>query len=157
MNAPLPTEKHKLLQRLAGHWQGEETMFPPDTDQPVKVTSVVQSRMELGGWFLFMGYAQLQEGSPSYTAHGVMGLSHTQENITLHWFDSQGWNPSEPFRGNWQGETLQLNAHSDNGYDRLTYVMQGPDQYTTKVENSSDGKDWKTLIEGSYQRTQTAG
>lgn len=132
-------------------------MHPPGAEEPVHVTSVIQSRMELGGWFLFMGYAQLQDGSPSYTAHGVMGLDHSGDKVTLYWFDSQGWNPQQPFVGEWDGDTLQLSVVSDNGHDRLTYVLQGPDQYTTKVENSADGSHWNTLIEGTYRRTDTVG
>lgn len=155
MNQPQPTALHQQLAKLAGHWQGEETMYPPDQPSGVQVTSVVQSRIELDGWFLFMGYAQLQDGAASYTAHGVMGCDDDGKQVTLHWFDSQGWNPSDPFRGTWDGETLQLSCQNVNGHDRLTYELQGDDAYFTRVENSADGETWKTLVEGAFRRTTT--
>ncbi len=157
MNQPQLTDLHEKLARLAGHWQGEETMYPPDQPAGMQVQSVVQSRVELGGWFLLMGYAQLQDGAATYSAHGVMGCDHEGQHVTLHWFDSQGWNPVEPFRGKWDGDVLQLNCQSENGHDRLTYELQGDDAYFTRVENSADGETWKTLIEGAYRRTSTVG
>lgn len=156
MNNAQPGEPQRLLQRLAGEWRGMEMMFPPDAPDGMQVEGIIQSRMELGGWFLFMGYAQLQDGQAAYTAHGVIGYDHSGENVTLHWFDSQGWNPGQPFRGNWDGNRLVLTIESENGHDRLTYELLGADEYTTRLENSADGQEWKTLITGSYERTGPA-
>lgn len=50
--AALPGPEHEILQRMAGSWELEITMWPEPGAEPVTATSVVEAEMILGGRFL---------------------------------------------------------------------------------------------------------
>lgn len=39
------------------------------------------------------------------------------------------------------------------GPTRFTYTFEGKDHYTLKVENSTNGQDWKLLFTEHFRRT----
>jgi hypothetical protein len=39
------------------------------------------------------------------------------------------------------------------GHSRYVYSIDGPNNFTLKIENSKDGKEWATFMEGKYART----
>ncbi|MCB9512769.1 MAG: DUF1579 family protein [Candidatus Latescibacteria bacterium] len=151
MQMPTPAPGHRLLERLAGVWEGEETMFPSQWD-PAGGTAQgrTESRLALGGFALIGDYTQEREGRVTFRGHSVMTYDPKADLYTLHWFDSLG-SPPEVFTGRFDGDVL---VHSHGGphmHVRLTYDRSEEGTLGSSMEMSPDGKDWKRLFEARYR------
>lgn len=153
MEMPKPTTGHTKLEKLAGHWEGEETMHPSQWD-PKGGTALGRNknRLALNGFALINDYEQERDGRITFAGHGVMSFEPKSELYILHWFDCMG-SPPEVFSGRFDGDRLTV-AHGGPGmHARLTYDLTDPEQMMSRMEMSRDGTKWNTLFEGRYKRT----
>ncbi len=152
MEMPKPSPGHKRLERMAGHWEGEEKMHPSQWD-PKGGTAIASMKSEyaLSGFALIGDYEQKRGGTVTFTGHSVMTYNAKDDLYSLHWFDCMG-TPPEVFTGRFQGDIL-VAAHGGPGtHARLTYDLSNPQEMKSKMEMSEDGKKWMTMFEGSYKR-----
>ena len=153
MKMPTPTDGHLMLERLAGSWEGEETMHPSQWD-PVGGVAVGRNRNKfaLGGFALISDYEQARDGAVTFTGHGVYTYDPTEGRYSLHWFDCLG-SPPEVFVGGFDGDVLTL-AHGGPGmHARLTYDLASPGRMLSQMEMSHEGLEWKALFDAVYERT----
>jgi len=152
MEMPRPTPGHLLLEKLAGSWEGEETMHPSQWDPKGGIaTGRNKQRLSLGGFALVTDYEQERDGKITFTGHGVYTYDQTEDRYSLHWFDCMG-SPPEVFVGGFEGDVLTL-AHGGPGmHARMTYDLSTPGTMMSMMEMSPDGEDWKVLFEANYKR-----
>ncbi len=153
MDMPKPTDQHTRLQELLGQWHGTETMHPSQWDpQGGTATGRTNSRLALNGFAVISDYEQERDGVVTFTGHGVMTYDTKEACYVLHWFDCMG-SPPEVFKGAFDGDVLTV-AHGGPGmHARLTYDLSQKKRMTSRMEMSSDGKEWKILFDGSYEKT----
>lgn len=152
MGMPEPTPGHLMLEKLAGFWEGEETMHPSQWD-PNGGVAIGRNKHELSldGFALISDYEQERDGAITFTGHGVYTYDPEEERYSLHWFDCMG-SPPEVFVGGFEGDVLTL-AHGGPGmHARMTYDLSTPGAMKSKMEMSSDGEDWRVLFEATYKR-----
>jgi hypothetical protein len=153
MHMQRPTAQLEKLKSLVGQWSGEETMHPSPWDpKGGPARSKTLARMELDGSFVFADYEQERGGTITYRGKGVYGYDTFQNKYTMHWFDTMSCDPGPPALGVWEGDRLTFVHQHPMGFGRFTYVFQGTDAYSFKLENSRDGQNWSTFLEGTYQR-----
>ena len=152
MDMPKPTDQHIRLQELLGQWHGTEIMHPSQWDpQGGTATGRTNSRLALNGFAVISDYEQERDGVVTFTGHGVMTYDTKEACYVLHWFDSMG-SPPEVFKGVFDGDILTI-AHGGPGmHARLTHDLSRQNQMISRMEMSSDGKEWKTLFDGSYEK-----
>ena len=152
MNMPTPSDGHRLLARLVGEWEGEETMHPSQWDPNGGVaTGRNHNRLGLGGFAVLSDYEQERGGVITFTGHGVYTYSPDSDEYTLHWFDCMG-SPPEVFVGGFDGDVLTL-AHGGPGmHARMTSDFSVQGLMKARMEMSSDGTEWKTLFDATYRR-----
>lgn len=152
MNMPVPSDGHKLLEKLAGSWDGEETMHPSAWDPEGGVAfGRNENKLSLNGFALLTDYEQERDGAVSFNGHGVYTYSPEEDRYFLHWFDSIG-SPPEVFEGSFENDILIL-AHGGPGmHARMTYYLSEPGVMRAMMEMSPDGADWKVLFEAEYRR-----
>ena len=153
MDMPRPSKGHLMLEKLAGSWEGEETMHPSQWD-PKGGTAVGRNNNEiaLGGFALISDYEQERDGVVTFRGHGVYTYDPDQDRYSLHWFDSMG-SPPELFEGGFDGDVLTL-AHGGPGmHARLTSDLSNAGTMLAKMEMSQDGTEWKILFEAVYKRS----
>lgn len=152
MDMPKPSPEHLQLEKLAGSWEGEETMHPSQWDpKGGSATGRTTSRLALSGFALITDYEQERDGVVTYAGHGVYTFDPGEERYTLNWFDSMG-SPPEIFVGRFEDEILTV-AHGGPGmHARLTHDLTDPENLLSKMEMSEDGATWNTLFDGSYRR-----
>jgi len=152
MDMPKPTPGHMRLERMAGHWEGEETMHPSPWDPKGGVaTGRIRNTLALSGFALLGDYEQLRGGAVTFTGHSVMTYDAKGDLYSLHWFDCMG-SPPEVFSGRFAGDVLVV-AHGGPGmHARFTYDLGDPREMKSKMEMSQDGVKWSTLFEGCYRR-----
>jgi uncharacterized protein YodC (DUF2158 family) len=152
MQMPKTAPGHQRLETLAGHWEGEEKMYPSQWD-PKGGTAIARTRSVLGlsGFALISDYEQERDGVVTFTGHGVMTFDPKDDSYTLHWFDCMG-SPPEVFKGRFEGDVLTL-AHGGPGmHARFTHDLTDPKRMVSSMEMSPDGTTWNRMFDGSYER-----
>jgi hypothetical protein len=152
MEMPKPTDHHVKLKKLAGQWQGQETMHPSQWDpKGGKATGRMDSRAALDGFAVISDYEQERGGAITFSGHGVFTYDAKEGCYALHWFDSIG-SPAEVFKGTFQGDILTLGHAGPGMHARMTYDFSKAGRISSRMEMSMDGKAWSTLFDGSYER-----
>lgn len=152
MDMPKPGDAHKRLHKLAGRWEGEETLYPSPWC-PEKTTAMgrVDNRMALEGFNVIQDYEQRMGDTVSYRGHGIFSYDAAQNEYLMHWFDSMG-SPCNLYRGTFEGEKLTLSTRNPMGHGRAIFDVGGEGTYHFLMEFSQDGKEWLPFMEGSYTR-----
>lgn len=152
MDMPTPTAGHLRLERMAGLWEGQETMHPSQWD-PKGGVAVGRNRhtLRLGGFALIVEYEQERDGAITFTGHGVYTYDAKADRYILHWFDSMG-SPAEVFTGGFDGDVLTLGHGGPGMHARMTYDLSEPGVMRGQMEMSHDGSDWQTLFEAVYRK-----
>jgi hypothetical protein len=96
-------------------------------------------------------YEQERNGTVGFRGHGVFSFSARENCYWLHWWDSMGMGGSV-FKGNFEGDTLQLTCPLPQGFSRGTWEIVNGTHYRFLMEVSGDGQQWMPMIEGDYAR-----
>jgi uncharacterized protein DUF1579 len=154
MDMPKPTVHHRNLTAFIGSWQGEEKIHPSAFDpQGGPAIGRLTARLELEGFFVVADYAQERAGKTNYRGHAVFGYDAMRERYTMYWFDTIGTDPGGPALARPESDNVFVfDMTSPMGHHRYTYRFEG-DVYEMHIENSPDGKEWTTFLEGTYRRT----
>ena len=153
---PKPGAEHQKLAALAGRWSGEEKLEPSPWDpKPSTATGHLETRVALGGFFVITEYRQERAGNTTYEGHGVYGYDPQERVYTMGWADSM--TPVVGVaKGRWEGNTLTFTNETPRspagGYGRYTYVFEGPERITFRLEHSQDGQDFQLFMEGRYRK-----
>lgn len=152
MEMPKPTAQHEKLGQLAGKWSGHETLHPsPWAPEKREATGRFEMRMAVDGMFLINDYEEERDGAIVFRGHGVYGYDAKRDRYTMYWFDSMGGSPNETL-GVWQGDTLTFEASANGHSSRYVYELKGPNALRFSILASTDGKEWKTFMEGDFER-----
>jgi hypothetical protein len=154
MDMPKPSDNHKKMQALAGTWRGEEQIHPSPWDpKGGSAVGKIVSRMDLDGFFLISDYLEERDGAVHYKGHGVYGWDPKESCFTMYWFDSMGGAaPAGPAKGTWEGNVLTFRMQNPMGHSKYVYTFDGDGRYRFGIEQSQDGKQWATFMEGRYTR-----
>jgi Protein of unknown function (DUF1579) len=145
MEMPKPTEAHRKLAGLAGHWIGKEKLSPSPWDPK---GGAATGRCD-NGFVLVHDYEQERNGTASFHGHGVFSYDNAEKCYLLHWWDSMGFGINV-FRGQFEGHTLRLLCKLPQGSTRGTWTFVDGSHYRFLMEVSPDGQKWMTMIEGDY-------
>jgi hypothetical protein len=113
---PKPTEAHRKLDCFAGHWTGQERMFPSPWD-PQGSTAVgrCNNRVAVDGFVIVHDYEQEREGAINFHGHGVFTYGTAEKSYVLYWWDSMGM-ATNVFKGNFEGNAA--NALPGSSWDQ---------------------------------------
>ena len=153
MDMPKVTDAHRMLERLAGRWSGQEKLSPSPWDPAGGMAIArINNRIALGGFAVIQDYEQERNGEVSFHGHGVFQYDANQKNYVLHWFDSMGMGANE-FRGDCKDNVYTFMSKSPQGENRVTFDFRQNGKYTFKLEASMDGKQWMTFMDGTYTKS----
>ena len=151
MEMPKPTDAHKRLEKLAGKWEGIDTIHPSPFTAGSTAAGSYDNRIDLDNFFLIMDYLEKSKGVVTFRGHGVVGYDGKQKCYTMHWFDNFGFPPAEPGRGQWEGDKLTFDFRYPDHKGRTTYTVNGREM-SFGVYMDMDGKGFKAVIEGKYKK-----
>lgn len=152
MEMPKPGPSHKQLEAFAGMWKGEEKMYPSEWDpQGGTYGALMNSRVACDGFYVVGEYEQSRGAVVTFRGHSVIGIDPGTQEVVMHWFDSMGTGVNE-FRGKFEGQALTMLAKNPMGQHRMTYDLREKGTMRSKMETSKDGKSWKAMFDGVYQK-----
>ena len=152
MQMPPPAAEHTKLKALQGSWTAEEMLDPSPWDpKGGAATAVVESRLDLDGFWLLTDYVQTRDGKVSYRGHGAFTWDQQNNQYLMFWFDSMGMIARSPAKGRWDGNRLVFHQDGPMGQSRYTYEIQ-EGKYRFQIEHSQDGKSWSRFMDGAYTR-----
>jgi len=152
MDMPTPAAGHKKFERMAGTWEGPETMYPSPWDpKGGTATGRTESRIALGGFALLTDYRQTRNGVETFSGHGVHTFDPKSGVYAMTWVDSMG-SPPEHFTGQFSGDVLVLGHGGPSMHVRMRWDYSHPDRILSGMEMSEDGRTWRKLFDGEYHR-----
>lgn len=142
-----------MLARLAGTWQGEETIATTRWGAGGAATGHVVASLQINGRVLVQDYREERDGQTALQVHAVFVAEPEHDQYSLYWFDSYGFVPGTPAPGLWNGERLTFVRSSPRGQTRHVYAFESDDVYTLRLESSFDGGvSWEPVMTGTYRR-----
>lgn len=152
MEMPKPTDAHRQLEKLAGSWVGDETMYPSPYDPAGgKAIGRTNSRIGLDGFALIGDYEQERGGMITFRGHSVFTHEEQTGDYVMYWVDSMGM-PGETFRGKLDGDVLSLRSHGPHGHFRLSYDLSSPGVLKSRMEMSQDGDNWAKFFDSTLTK-----
>jgi Protein of unknown function (DUF1579) len=152
MDMPRLTDEHRKLEKMTGDWEGKEVMQPSQWDpKGGTATGRTRSRLDLSGFAVISDYEQERDGAVTFSGHSVMTYDPKERCYALHWFDCIG-SPPEVFKGNFEGDILTMEHGGPGMHARMTYDLSRAGVMSSRMEMSTDGKDWKVLFNGEYNK-----
>jgi hypothetical protein len=150
MDMPKPTDAHRQLEKLAGSWVGDETIYPSPMDpQGGTATSRMTAKVVVDGFALVSDYHQERGGVVTYRGHGIFTYEPQSSEYVMYWVDSIG-SPGETFRGRLDGSMLALTSRGPMGSFRLSYDLGTPGRLKSRMEMSQDGMNWQPFFDSSF-------
>jgi hypothetical protein len=149
---PKPGAEHLKLHRLVGTWEGPEKLAPSPWGPGGDAVGRTVCRLATDGFTVVGDYQETKAGAVVFRGLSVFTVDPQSQEALWFWFDSMGMPPAGGSRGRWEGDRLVFHSVSPQGHGRYTFELFGADRYTFKLEGSTDGKAFKTQVEGDYRR-----
>lgn len=155
-----PTQQHlivaALLRRLAGDWEGAECLEPSPWSPGGTATGRHAFTGAAGGTAIAQRYAQAVEGGSGLEGHGVWTADPQSGDILWYWFDSIGFPPAAPSRGQWDpaSDRLILQKTSPRGTQRAEFAFaDGRLRHTVSVRLADAGDEgFRPVLTADYRR-----
>jgi hypothetical protein len=146
-------EMARLTELFVGTWRGEEMLFPSDWDpKGGAATGSWTVRAAVDGFALLVDYDEERDGQVVYRGHGVHGWDAREGCFLAYWFDNIGVMQKAGNPATLDGDRYTYMELSDpERQSRFTYEWN-EGVFTFTIDRSSDGKNWKPMHHGRYQR-----
>jgi hypothetical protein len=152
MELPVITPTHDRLAALVGGWCGREQRAASPWAAGGPADATLDFRLAAERFVLVEDYASRCDGRSDLSGHGVFSVEPGTEEVLWHWFDSIGFPPVEPARGNWTGDCLVLERNTSRGTNRTTWSLEGGELHQMVEFRSPETGDFAVLLDGRYTR-----
>ncbi|MFC4081428.1 DUF1579 family protein [Amycolatopsis samaneae] len=150
---------HRKLTAFVGNWSGTEKIAASPWAPATTATARCEYRPALDGFAVVQDYRQRRaDGGPEFLAHNVFTADPETGETLWYGFDSYGFPPETPGRGDWVGDTLVLEKRTPRGtaVHRLT-----PDGDVLRHEidvRMGEAREFSPFLRAHYSRdTETVG
>lgn len=131
---------HRRLADFVGDWEGDGEIFPNPWGPAGRGHGKWSIRLAAAGFSLIQDFAEVREGGHRFDAHGVLTVAPEVGDYVWFWFDSYGFPPLHPARGNWQGSSLMLEKTTPRGIGRSVFELHH-DGFDYRVESKLNGEE----------------
>lgn len=151
------TPAHDSLARLVGRWTGRGEVLPNPWGPGGPTTGEWRFHLDASRYNLIGDYTEDRAGHP-FEAHAVMTVDPATGELLWFWFDSIGFPPLSPFRGNWQGDgqggRLAFDKTTPRGQGRIVLTLDGAGMALHMAVSSrlSGAADFEAVMHGSFQK-----
>jgi hypothetical protein len=136
------------LSFLVGELTGPEQVHATPWAAAGAGVGTVSGRLALDGKALVQEQTQERDGAVAFRAVNVFMTEPANGAVLLYSFDSAGFPPDPPARGNWQGADLVLERTTGRGASRTTYTPDADGYRWSKAFRAPDASGWSPVVEG---------
>lgn len=147
---PTPGPEHAVLARLAGTWEGPETMQPSPWSPAAETRHGRSESRVFEGFFVVSEYVQRAGDAITFRGHGVYSFDPADKKYVMYWFDSMG-GAGGVARGTMDGNVLTFLNASPMGHHRYRYTF-GDGTLRFDMALSKDGTTWTDLMNAAYKK-----
>lgn len=156
VSSPELSSAHRRLLALVGVWRGSEEMFATQWAPAGTATAEVETTAEFGGLFVIQRYRQIRGEKESFASRNVFGFDQSDSLVKMFAFDTMGYFPAAPSVGAWDGDRLVLERASPRGCARISYSIEGADEYRTHLQfRPAAARDWQDMAKGTFRRASS--
>lgn len=123
MTHPDPHLNAFKLSLFTGQWSGGGEIFANAWSAAATCEGLWQFGFDKSGHNLIHDYCETRSDGTQFEGHGIFNLDRETKDILWFWFDSYGFPPLTPARGNWDGERLELIKATPRGIGRSTFIF----------------------------------
>jgi len=145
--AAKPLPQHEAMAFFAGEWTFTGT-YAGTAYGSGQAGSLGESCESLGGFFIVCRY-QVRSTSINLNGVGILGYNRRDSVYTFTSYESTGAIDNS-LRGTVRDRVWHL-APPD-GRTRVTWTPTSATSYNIKIESTSDGTKWSTVMEGRYDK-----
>jgi hypothetical protein len=142
---PLP--QHDAMAFFAGEWTFTGT-YAGSSFGPSQAGSLGESCESLGGFFIVCRY-HIRSASVNLTGVGILGYNGRDSVYTFTSYESTGA-INNSLRGTVRDGVWHMGPR--DGRTRVTWTPTSATSYRIKIESTSDGAKWSTVMEGRYDK-----
>ena len=152
MTTPIIGPLHERLAVFVGSWAGEEIIHPNAWGPGGPAKGRWRFAFDPSGFNLIHDFAEERANGTRFDAHGVLSVDPEPAEYVWFWFDSYGYPPLSPSRGNWDGNVLMLVKHTPRGIGRSFFEVAG-DRFAYRVDSKLKGQDgFAPVMTGDFVR-----
>lgn len=142
---------HKLS-LFIGSWSGAGEVFANPWGPAGSCESIWQFGFDKSGYNLIHDYHETRSIGFHFDAHGIFNIAPDTKEVLWFWFDSFGYPPMSPARGNWDTDKLILIKNTPRGVGRSTFVFDHK-RFTYLIENKLNGEDkFSAVMRGDFEK-----
>lgn len=147
-----PTEKHKVLENLAGSWTVQSKLFLGAGKPPMESKGTNESKLILGGRFLQEDYSSSGMMGQPFAGHGLTGYDLSKQKFVNVWVDNTGsWMTTTEGTLDASGKVITLTGpmldpqSGKNIPSKSVWRIESPDKHTLEMFSVIDGKEAKFM------------
>lgn len=153
-----PSDKHKVLESLAGSWNVQSKMFMEPGKPPMESKGTNESKLILGGRFLQEDYTSPGMMGQPFAGHGMTGYDLTKQKFVNVWVDNMGsWMTTTEGTLDASGKVITLTGpmfdptSGKNIPSKTVLRVESADKHIMEMFTVIDGKEAK-MMELTYTR-----
>ncbi|MFG1639112.1 DUF1579 family protein [Amycolatopsis sp. NPDC049252] len=152
MDMPTLGPAHDALQAFAGDWAGTEELAASPWAPASTAHADCEYRLALNGFALIQQYRQRREDGTEFLGHNIFTADPQTGETLWYGFDSYGFPPESPARGDWDGATLVLAKKTARGVARHRLTPDG-DTLTHEIDvKLGDDDEFSPFLRARYHR-----
>ncbi|GGY76943.1 hypothetical protein GCM10011613_21820 [Cellvibrio zantedeschiae] len=141
------------LSLFIGQWSGGGEVLPNPWGPAGACEGVWQFGFDKSGMNLLHDYRETRGDGFQFEAHGVFNIDPQTKEVIWFWFDSLGFPPLNPARGDWDTDTLILTKKTPRGIGRSTFIFKHKYfEYTIEAQVNGE-KNFSTIMRGEFNKT----
>ncbi|MFF4597183.1 DUF1579 family protein [Amycolatopsis sp. NPDC001319] len=153
MEMPEITPAHEELKALIGDWAGVEELAASAWAPAATAKATATYRGALDGFAVVQEYVQTREDGSTFLGHNVFTVDPATQETLWYGFDSYGFPPGEPGRGEWREGTLHLEKRTPRGVARHRLTPDN-DVLTHEIDvKMGDAAEFGPFLRARYTRT----
>lgn len=152
MTHPDPHPNAFKLSLFTGNWSGFGEILANAWSPAANCEGLWQFGFDRSGHNLIHDYYETRSDGSQFEGHGVFNLDRDTKDILWFWFDSYGFPPLSPARGNWDGERLELTKFTPRGIGRSRFIFSY-NRFDYVLEAQGNGEDkFSTIMRGEFNK-----
>jgi hypothetical protein len=140
------------LALFIGSWTGHGQIFANAWSPAATCEGQWQFEFDKSGHHLIHDYHENRSNGDLFTGHGIFNLAPDTKDIIWFWFDSYGFPPINPARGNWDADCLILVKQTSRGIGRTSFRFSHNSFHYFVEAQLADEKTFSPVMTGEFEK-----